>query len=107
MEFTGERYVPGLDWPAMSYETWHCYLWAAQFVAGKSVLDIACGEGFGANLLAGSAARVIGVDSSIEAIRHASSAYYRPNLAFYQGAAGAIPLPGTALFDVVVSFETI
>ena len=41
MDFTGERYVPELEWPEISYEHWHRYLFATQFVQGKRVLDIA------------------------------------------------------------------
>ena len=42
----------------------HRYLWAEQFSRGKRVLDIACGEGYGSEILARSAAHVIGVDLS-------------------------------------------
>jgi GT2 family glycosyltransferase/SAM-dependent methyltransferase/glycosyltransferase involved in cell wall biosynthesis len=107
MEFTGERYVPNLDWPELSYEHWHRYLYASQFVAGKSVLDIACGEGYGSNLLAGLAKNVVGVDSDLETVKHASGKYSRPNLEFRCGTAETIPIQGKHLFDVVVSFETL
>jgi GT2 family glycosyltransferase/SAM-dependent methyltransferase len=107
MEFTGERYVPNLDWPEISYEHWHRYLFASQFVAGKKVLDIACGEGYGASLLAATARTVVGVDLEPETIEHAANTYRRPNLEFRCGSADAIPVEGEAVFDVVVSFETI
>src|SRR5215208_6880385 len=104
MEITGERYSPQIPVPEISYEHWHRYLYASQFVAGKSVLDLACGEGYGSNLFAQTAARVVGVDVSQEAIHHASSVYMRPNLAFERGSASAIPIAGDAVFDVIVSF---
>ena len=107
MEFTGERYLPTLDWPDLSYEHWHRYLYAAQFVAGKRVLDLSCGEGFGANLLADIAERVVGIDIDAAAIGHAATRYVRPNLTFACGPAEAVPLAGSHLFDVLVSFETI
>src|SRR5262245_63145401 len=100
MEFTGEQYLPSVDWPALSYEHWHRYLWASGFVAGLAVLDIASGEGFGSNLLANTAATVVGVDISLGAVQHASNTYRRPNLQFYRGTAGAIPIQGTHIFDV-------
>ena len=107
MEFTGERYVPTLDWPEISYEHWHRYLYASRFVAGKDVLDVACGEGYGCDLLARHASNVVGVDLSPEAVAHAGAAYARPNLRFLEGPADALPFEGEALFDVVTSFETI
>lgn len=107
MEWTGERYLPTLPDPDISYEHWHRYLHASAFVSGKVVLDVASGEGFGSDLLARSASRVVGVDRCAEAIRHASTRYTRPNLEFLQGDAAAIPVRGVQLFDVVVSFETI
>src|SRR5256885_16823278 len=63
MEFTGERYVPSMR-GQIKYEHLHRYAIASQLVAGRDVLDLACGEGYGANLLAKRAASVIGVDNS-------------------------------------------
>ncbi len=107
MEFTGERYMPQVNAPEISLEHWHRYLWATQFTAEKTVLDIACGEGYGSNFLAGAAARVVGIDADPEAVRYASQTYARPNLSFQCGAAQAIPIAGEQVFDVIVSFETI
>ena len=70
------------------------------------MLDIACGEGYGSALLAGVAARVIGVDIAPDAIAHARRCYQHPNLQFTVGDCVAIPLPDQSV-DVVVSFETI
>src|SRR4051794_2145266 len=107
MQFTGERYVPVIEDAEISYEHWHRYLYASRFVAGKTVLDIASGEGFGSEYLARSAGRVVGVDVDPEAVRHAASKYIRPNLEFRLGSAELIPLEGNQVLDVVVSFETI
>jgi SAM-dependent methyltransferase len=80
------------------------YRFAAQFAAGKRVLDIACGEGYGsAGLVAAGAASVIGVDVSPEACEHARTCY---KIDARVGTAEAIPIPDTSV-DVVVSFETI
>ena len=84
----------------------HRYAIALAHAAGKSVLDIACGEGYGSNLLAAKAKTVIGVDLSSEAIEHASRKYGADNLQFKQGSAAEIPLPDKSV-DLVVSFETI
>src|SRR5262249_38493426 len=113
-EFTGERFIPKMPAPGINledcqiaYEHWHRYLYAAQWVAGKTVLDIACGEGYGSYYLAEVAKQVVGVDLDPETVRHASSRYLRSNLEFRCGSVEAIPVPGAASFDAVVSFETI
>ncbi len=106
LEFTGERFVPGVA-GEIWYEHWHRYLFAAPLVAGRDVLDIACGEGYGSALLARSAARVIGADIAPGAIAHARARYAsRANLEFREADCAALPFP-TASFDIVVSFETI
>lgn len=106
MKFTGERYVPS-EAGEIRYEHLHRYAWCAPVLLGKDVLDIACGEGYGAALIAAHAASVIGVDISPEAVEHASAQYSRlSNLRFEQGSAAAIPLPDASV-DVAVSFETI
>jgi ubiquinone/menaquinone biosynthesis C-methylase UbiE len=107
MDFTGERYVPELDWPEVSYEHWHRYLCAEGLVEGKTVLDVACGEGYGSHWIARRAESVVGVDISEEAIAHARVRYPGRNLSFLQGGADLLPIEGGELFDVVISFETI
>jgi SAM-dependent methyltransferase len=109
MQDTGERYLPEINAADLTdaYEHWHRYLFATRFVAGKTVLDVACGEGYGSALLAHSAAAVVGVDIDPEAVAHARRKYARKNLTFACGAAEAIPLAGQHLFDVIVSFETV
>jgi len=75
-------------------------------VDGKTVLDIASGEGFGAWFLAQRAAHVIGVDISQESVAHASVRYRHPRLEFRHGDCRAIPLEDDSV-DFVVSFETL
>jgi 2-polyprenyl-3-methyl-5-hydroxy-6-metoxy-1,4-benzoquinol methylase len=105
MDFTGERFIPHVEGD-IRLEHMHRYLAARRLVHGKCVLDIACGEGYGSDLLAETAATVIGVDVDEASVAHARAAYMRTNLAFLRGDAVAIPL-GDAVIDVVVSFETI
>ena len=69
MKFTGERYVPTLDSPILAFEHWHRYLFATPWVAGKRVLDIACGEGYGSYLLAQQAVDIIEFARAEEALR--------------------------------------
>jgi glycosyltransferase involved in cell wall biosynthesis/SAM-dependent methyltransferase len=105
LPFTGERYVPGIT-GNIFLEHLHRYVLAARIVAGKDVLDIASGEGFGSSLLAEAARSVIGVDISEDAVTHAQTKYGGPRLRFQAGSAMSIPLPDASV-DVVVSFETI
>jgi SAM-dependent methyltransferase len=107
MEFTGERYLPNTASAQMSYEHWHRYLVASQFVSGKTVLDIASGEGYGCDLLARTAIKVVGVDADPTAVEHASRTYGRANTEFHCGSVSNIPIEGRHNFDVIVSFETI
>lgn len=105
MEFTGERFVPEVQ-GNIELEHLHRYLQACELVAGKVALDIASGEGYGTAILAGKASRVIGVDISEEAVKHAKTRYIAENLEFLAGSCTNIPLPDMSV-DVVVSFETI
>ena len=105
LPWTGERYLPGIH-GSVELEHLHRYLFAIQMTAGKRVLDIASGEGYGSAILARTAAYVTGVDISSEAILHATEKYKANNLEFREGSCTAIPLPD-ACVDVVVSFETI
>jgi 2-polyprenyl-3-methyl-5-hydroxy-6-metoxy-1,4-benzoquinol methylase len=106
MKFTGEKYIPELEGPEISYEHWHRYLFAKQFESGKVVLDIACGKGYGSYFLSTFAKKVIGINVSQETINYASSKYVRDNLEFRTGLASNIPIEN-AIFDVIISFETI
>ena len=68
LALTGERTLP--DVPAENY--WFrrhlvVYEWIAARVAGARVLDMACGEGYGSNVLAGSALSVVGLDANPDA----------------------------------------
>lgn len=105
MDFTGERYVP-TEGGEIRHEHFHRYAWVAPLVAGKAVLDVASGAGYGSAMLARTAASVVGVDISPEAVEHAKATYPQPNLSFMEGSASELPL-ADASFDVVVSFETI
>lgn len=106
MKFTGERYVPS-EQGEIRLEHLHRYATVLGIVAGKDVLDVACGEGYGSRLISTVARSTTGVDISGEAIEHARAAYRDSrNLEFQVGSATQLPLEN-ASFDVVVSFETI
>jgi 2-polyprenyl-3-methyl-5-hydroxy-6-metoxy-1,4-benzoquinol methylase/glycosyltransferase involved in cell wall biosynthesis len=107
LEWTGERYLPWLEEPLIGYEHLHRYAYVTQFVSRKKVLDLACGEGYGSRLLAGTAESVVGLDIDENAVRHARNRYTRNNLQFKQGSITDIPIDGQNAFDVIVCFEAL
>ena len=106
MEATGERYIPWIN-GTIKYEHLHRYAICLQFITGKSVLDIASGEGYGSALLAKFAESVIGVDIDAECVEYSKTEYSNyNNLKFLVGSCQSIPLPDKSI-DVITSFETI
>lgn len=105
LEFTGERFTPECS-REIWYEHYHRYAFARALVGGRRVLDAACGEGYGAALLAGAAASVTGVDRSAPAIKHARERYPADNLDFQVADCLDLPFDDDA-FDCVISFETL
>ncbi|MGK8202085.1 methyltransferase domain-containing protein [Burkholderia cepacia] len=104
--FTGERYLPGVAGP-IQYEHYHRYLFSTAICAGKDVLDIASGEGYGSALLAQAARSVTGVDVDPQAVENAKSRYGDvPNLRFEWGSATQIPLADASV-DILNSYETL
>jgi SAM-dependent methyltransferase len=103
--WTGERLETFVVDETMT-EHLHRYAVARQYVKGKAVLDIACGEGYGSRLLAQDALAVTGVDIDAATIDHAAKKYTAGNLSFIKGDIENIPFD-TASFDIVVSFETL
>jgi SAM-dependent methyltransferase len=104
LELTGERTLP--DVPEENY--WYrrhvaVYEWIAERCAGLRVADLACGEGYGSEILAGSAAEVIGVDANPEAFEHARARYRRANLRFERGLVEDFDEP----VDAIVFLQTI
>ena len=104
-KWTGERLESHIH-NLTTLEHLHRYALAGEYSAQRSVLDLACGDGYGSALLAKSASRVLGVDIDPGTIATARQKYSAPNLEFRTGRAVAIPADD-ASFDLVVSFETI
>jgi SAM-dependent methyltransferase len=98
LELTGERTLP--DVPAENY--WYrrhlaVYEWIAGRVTGLKVADLACGEGYGSDVLAGAAADVVAVDANPDAHEHARQRYRRQNLRFERGLVEAFSEPCEAI----------
>lgn len=105
LEFTGERYVTSLH-NDNTLEHIHRYAMACEFIKDKVVLDLACGEGYGTNLMSEYASGIIGIDISETTINHARTKYRKDNLNFICASAIKTTLDNHSV-DVVVSFETI
>ncbi len=104
LALTGERTLP--DVPAENY--WFqrhlvVYRWVAPRCAGLEVVDLACGEGYGADALAKRATCVVGVDANPEAHEHARLRYSRPGVRFVRELVESFAEPS----DAVVFLQTI
>jgi 2-polyprenyl-3-methyl-5-hydroxy-6-metoxy-1,4-benzoquinol methylase len=104
LSLTGERTLP--DVPEENY--WFrrhlvVYEWIAAQLAGMSVIDMACGEGYGSDVLAGAAGSVVGVDANPDAYEHARLRYRRANLRFARTLIESFSEPA----DAVVFLQTI
>ncbi len=107
IEWTGERCVPWAPDSQVVYEHLHRYLWAARFVAGRRVLDLGSGEGFGAAILADTAERVVGIEIDERTVEHSTLNYAGEKIEFHLGDARDLSRFEDDSFDVVVAFETI
>ena len=105
--WTGERYVPWIGGDAIHYEHLHRYRFAKEFVRGKKVLDLGCGEGYGSFMLSEDAGFVVGVDIDPACVRHASSKYSGKSLRFVEGSITDVPTDARDLYDVIVCFEAL
>jgi SAM-dependent methyltransferase len=105
LRLTGERTLP--DVPEENY--WYrrhlvVYDWIATQIRGLRVIDMACGEGYGADVLArAGAASVVGVDANPDAHEHARLRYVRDNLRFERDMVERFDEP----CDAVVFLQTI
>jgi 2-polyprenyl-3-methyl-5-hydroxy-6-metoxy-1,4-benzoquinol methylase len=104
LSLTGERTLP--DIPEENY--WFrrhlaAYEWIAARERGTRVLDMACGEGYGPDLLAETGLSVIGIDGDPEAHEHARLRYRRSNLRFERSPVERF----NASADAVVCLQTI
>ncbi len=106
IDFTGEYFVPGQSSHRLEADHLARYQFASQFVKGKRVLDIACGVGYGSDLLArAGASRVDGVDINADVIEYARTKYESDTVRLQVGDIYTFAPP--TCYDVVVSFETI
>ncbi|MDD2752554.1 MAG: class I SAM-dependent methyltransferase [Candidatus Omnitrophica bacterium] len=106
IENTGERILPEKESPLMLARHLCAYEFASKYVSGKKVMDLGCGEGYGADYLAGYATDVLAVDYEYSAIAAAGNKYKRDNLRFQR-----LDINEMASlkenFDIICSFQVI
>jgi SAM-dependent methyltransferase len=105
LPLTGERTIPGLAEENYWFRRHEVvYERLAGRCADRDVLEAGCGEGYGADLIAGVARRVIGLDYDESAVAHVRARY--PRVEMLHGNLAELPLPDGAV-DVVVNFQVI
>lgn len=86
---------------------WERYDFAKTFTKGKKVLDVACGSGYGTDILCReSGLPAIGLDIDAGAVEWANNYYGRENLRYIKIENDNWPIEDGSI-DLVVSFETI
>lgn len=74
--FTGEFFIPGVTDDRIEADHLARYRFASRSAAGKDVLDIACGVGYGSELLMAAGAKsYTGVDINADEIAYARETY--------------------------------
>ncbi|MGW5384490.1 class I SAM-dependent methyltransferase [Nocardia sp. NPDC003963] len=105
LPLTGERTVPGIaeeNYWFRRHEIVYDRLLSR--CADKVVLEAGSGEGYGANMIAGVARAVVGVDYDRGAAIHVRTRY--PAVHMIRGNLAALPLPEASV-DAVVNFQVI
>ncbi len=105
LPLTGERTLPGID----SENYWFrrheaAYEFLLPYAGVRWLLEIGCGEGYGAARFADVAARVIGLDYDQATVMHAATRYRTP--AFLRANLAALPVRDRSV-DVVAALQVI
>src|SRR6202012_1438742 len=105
LPLTGERTIPGVDVENYWFRRHEVvYQRLAQHCADREVLEAGCGEGYGADLIAGAARRVIALDYDEATVAHVRARY--PRVEVSKANLAELPLPDASV-DVVVNFQVI
>jgi SAM-dependent methyltransferase len=105
LALTGERTIPDLAEENYWFRRHEVvYQRLAQRCAGREVLEAGCGEGYGADLIAKVARRVIALDYDESAVAHVRARY--PQVQVIHGNLTELPLPDNSV-DAVVNFQVI
>ena len=108
-KFSGERFMPEMNDAELEIEHLARYYAVQNLVKELDILDAACGEGYGSNILSSVAKSVVGIDIDSETVQNANSKYAssRENLQYLQGSIADLSFIESGSKDAIVSFETI
>lgn len=103
--FENDSVTPALGAPFFE-EHLARYLFASKYAAHKSVLELGCGHGYGAYLLAQSAQSVLACDLNSESLNFARTHYAKSNLEFIKDT--VIQSSGQLFkYELVISLEVL
>lgn len=108
MKYTGERVIPAHgDNPGVGnfVEFEHMYKDYLTAVENKTIVDVACGTGYGSKILAEKATKVYGYDIDAETIEFAKEHMAADNIEYAVANIKNLPIE-TGSIDVAVSIET-
>ena len=102
-----ERAIPGVTSNFLMQEAYARYKFASKYIKkGDHVLDVACGVGYGTDILAKKAGSAIGIDIDRETVVYAQQNFSQNSANFILSAAESTPFKD-GYFGTVVSFEMI
>lgn len=107
-KFSGERILS--DDPRLRrtyYQSVVAYKFASKYTRDKRVLDLACGDGYGSNMLSQNAKSVTGIDYDLQTIQNARVKYKKQKNVKFARVDFVKSFPALGKFDVVVSFQAI
>ena len=104
-EFAGERVCSKIQGRIL-HDKMHRYIYVERLVEKKIVLDVACREGYGSQLLGVRARSVLGIDIDPATVAHAERRYASDRIRFQVGDIACLPVADASV-DIAVCFETI
>ncbi|MFI8566810.1 class I SAM-dependent methyltransferase [Rhodococcus sp. NPDC078407] len=105
LPLTGERTVPGIAEENYWFRRHEVvYRALAERCRGRTVLEAGSGEGYGANMIAEVASRVVGLDYDVSAAAHVHTRY--PAVTMVRGNLDRLPFADSSV-GVVVNFQVI
>ena len=114
--YSDERMFPEEpdDWPLGSVYFWlkqHAehvarYRFFSKYAKDKYVLDAGCGFGYGSVILSNYAEKIVGIDKSIQTLKHSAEKYSSNNITYVASDVTCTPFANKT-FDTIYAFEVI
>ena len=108
LQDSGERMIPPQEGEISVVFEHHKFTYdvTAERCADKDVLDVGCGTGYGADILANHARTVTGIDYHIPALKYSEKSYSAENTAYSGMEAVSLAFKDDC-FDIATSFQVI